>query len=105
MAELGAAELMLFQQGMTDQQKMVFMTQYSSEKKDRTTVLILSVLLGHLGVDRFYLGDAGLGALKLLTLGGCFIWWIVDLFTVSSRADDFNRAKAQAIAAAIRVSG
>jgi TM2 domain-containing membrane protein YozV len=104
MAELGAAELMMFQQGMTDQQKMMFMSQYSSEKKDRTTVLVLAVLLGNLGVDRFYLGDSGMGALKLLTLGGCFIWWLVDLFTASTRADDYNRQKAQDIAAAIKAS-
>ena len=83
---------------------MMFMSQYNSEKKDRTTALILGVVLGHLGVDRFYLGDSGLGALKLLTLGGCLIWWLIDLFTVSSRADDYNRQKAQDIAAAIKVS-
>ena len=104
MAELGAAELMTFQQGMTDQQKMMFMSQYNSEKKDRSTVLILAVLLGNLGVDRFYLGDSAMGALKLLTLGGCFIWWLIDLFSASSRADDYNRQKAQDISAAIKVS-
>ena len=104
MAELGAAELLSIQQGMTDQQKMMFMSQYNSEKKDRTTVLILAVLLGELGVDRFYLGDSAMGAIKLLSLGGCFIWWLIDLFTAASRADDYNRQKAQEIAAAIKVS-
>ena len=104
MPELGAAELMSIQQGMTDQQKMMFMSQYNSEKKDRTTVVILAVLLGNLGVDRFYLGDSAMGALKLLTLGGCFIWWSIDLFTAASRADYYNRQKAQNIAAAIKVS-
>jgi TM2 domain-containing membrane protein YozV len=104
MAEVGAAEVMQFQQGMTDQQKMIFASQYNSERKDRTTALILSVLLGAFGVDRFYVGDTGIGILKLLTLGVCGILAIIDWFLIMGRADDFNRRKAQEIAAAIRTS-
>ncbi len=46
--------------------------------KDRTLTFIFAWLLGTLGVDRFYLGDVGLGVLKLLTWGGCGIWALVD---------------------------
>ena len=52
--------------------------------KDKTTAIILSALLGGLGVDRFYLGYTGMGVLKLLT-GGCFgVLWILDIINIAS---------------------
>ena len=51
--------------------------------KDWTTALILSVLLGGLGVDQFYLGNTGLGIAKLLTLGGCGIWALIDIIRIA----------------------
>ena len=52
--------------------------------KSWTTALILSVLLGGLGVDRFYLGYTGLGLLKLFTLGGCGVWSIIDIVQIAT---------------------
>jgi len=104
MADIGAAELAQLQEGMTDQQKIMFITQYSSEKKERTVGLILSLLVGVLGVDRFYVGDIGLGVLKLLTFGVCGILAIVDWFLIMGRVDEFNRKKVREIAAAIKPS-
>lgn len=52
--------------------------------KSKTTALILSVLVGGLGVDRFYLGYTGMGVLKLLT-GGCFgILYIIDIINIAT---------------------
>ena len=52
--------------------------------KSKTTALILSILLGELGVDRFYLGNVGLGILKLITAGGFGIWWLIDLILIAT---------------------
>jgi TM2 domain-containing membrane protein YozV len=53
---------------------------------DWTVALILSILLGELGVDRFYTGSIMLGILKLITFGGCGIWWIVDIILIATGA-------------------
>ncbi len=56
-----------------------------TEFKDPTTILIISILIGGLGIDRFMLGDTGMGVLKLLTCGLCGILTIIDWFTVTKR--------------------
>lgn len=56
----------------------------SSKMKNKTTALILSILAGGIGVDRFYLGYTGMGVLKLLT-GGCFgVLWIIDIVNIAT---------------------
>ena len=50
--------------------------------KDPTTSLIISLFGGQLGIDRFYVGDTGLGIAKLLTCGGFYVWTIVDWFLI-----------------------
>lgn len=47
--------------------------------------LVVSILVGTLGIDRFMMGHVGLGILKLLTLGGCGIWWLVDVILIATK--------------------
>jgi TM2 domain-containing membrane protein YozV len=93
-----------YQQGMNENQRLLFLAQYNSEKKDRSIALVLSIVGGHFGVDRFFLGDIGLGVLKLLTLGVCGIMTVIDWFIIMSRADDYNRLKALEISCSIKAS-
>ena len=58
--------------------------------KDPTVALILSALVGGWGVDRFYIGDIGLGVLKLVTGGGIGVWWLVDLFVITDKTKKNN---------------
>ena len=58
--------------------------------KDPTTMLIVSLVGGHFGIDRFMLGEVGLGIAKLLTCGGLGIWTIVDWFLILGRTREYN---------------
>ncbi len=58
-------------------------------------MLIISILAGGLGIDRFMIGDTGLGVGKLLTAGGCGIWAIVDWFLIQDATRQKNLEKIQ----------
>ncbi|MBR1788230.1 MAG: TM2 domain-containing protein [Bacteroidaceae bacterium] len=53
-----------------------------SQLKDPTLALILSIVIGYWGADRFYIGDMGIGLGKLLTCGGAWIWYVIDIFLI-----------------------
>ena len=70
---------------------MISTTQF----KDPTTMLIISILAGSLGIDRFMIGDTGLGVGKLLTCGGFGIWAIIDWFMIQGATREKNIQKLQ----------
>lgn len=78
-----------------DEQKFSLVS--TIEFKNPTTILLISLFLGAFGIDRFMIGDTGIGILKLLTLGACGILTIVDWFTVSKKTKDVNFNKIMAL--------
>jgi TM2 domain-containing membrane protein YozV len=61
--------------------------------KSPIIILVFSIFLGQLGVDRFMAGDIGLGVLKLLTCGGAGIWWFIDIFLIMGKVKEDNLNK------------
>ena len=60
------------------------------ELQKPSTIFLIAILLGW---ERFWLDDVGLGIAKVLTCYGCFIWWIVDIFSAKERAKKHNFKK------------
>ena len=67
------------------------------ELKDPTTMIIISIVLGSLGIDRFMLGDTGMGVLKLLTAGCCGVLTIIDWCTIMNKTREMNFANLMAV--------
>jgi len=57
---------------------------FMSQLKDPTISIILSILTGHLGIDRLYVGDIGFGC------GGLGVWWLIDIFIIMDRTKAVN---------------
>lgn len=80
----------LLRQKLENASDDTFLSLQAAELKDPTTLLLISIFLGTLGIDRFMLGDTGVGILKLLTGGLCGILTLVDWFTISKKAKQHN---------------
>jgi TM2 domain-containing membrane protein YozV len=65
----------------------------TQQYRDPVLLLVLSILVGAFGVDRFLLDQTGIGVAKLLTCGGLGIWTIVDWFLIMGLARDYNFQK------------
>ncbi|MCD4679405.1 MAG: TM2 domain-containing protein [Bacteroidales bacterium] len=63
--------------------------------KDPTISLIVSLLAGTFGIDRFIIGDTGLGVGKLLTCGGLGVWAVIDWFLIMGATREKNMEKLQ----------
>ncbi len=57
------------------------------KKVNWVLTLVMSILFGALGVDRFIMGQVGLGVLKLITLGGCGVWALIDIILIATKHD------------------
>lgn len=79
--------------GMSEQQLQAFVTLYRGKRKKPQDILLFT-LLGFVviaGVQRFVIGQIGMGLLYLLTAGLCFIGTIVDLINHRTLAVEYNQ--------------
>ena len=65
--------------------------------KDPTISLIISLFIGGWGIDRFYIGDTGLGIGKLVTCGGFGIWAIIDWFLIMGSTREKNLTRLMSV--------
>jgi len=96
-------ELML-QRDMTDSQRWLFQSELNKVRKNRTTALLLTLLLGGVGMHRFYMGQIGLGLVYAL-----FSWTfipgiiaLIELFYIMNRVDRYNQQMAQDVAVKVK---
>ena len=87
----------IIRQKMESASDETLLTLQATELKDPTTVLLISIFLGTLGIDRFMIGDTGIGILTLLTGGLCGILTIIDWFTISKKTKQLNLSKVSMI--------
>ena len=90
---------------MSDSQRMMFQSELNKVRKNRTTALLLTLLLGGVGGHRYYMGQVGKGILYTL-----FSWTFIpsiiaffELFTIMKRVDRYNEQAAQELAAKVAV--
>jgi TM2 domain-containing membrane protein YozV len=97
--------LQMYLDKMTPEQGREFAMIYSQRRKDEQTVLILTVLGFFVagGIQRFYLGQIGMGILYLFTAGLCFIGTIMDLVNNKKLTAEFNQKVAQEVTMMMRL--
>ncbi len=88
-----AEKIMMIKSQLEKLDDSKFIMVQSADYKEPTTMLIISLFLGNIGVDRFMLGQTGAGVGKLLTCGGFGIWTIIDWFGIQKATKEFNYQK------------
>ena len=91
---------------MSDQQKMIFMSEYNSAKKSTTVGVLLALFLGGFGAHRFYLNKIVSGVIYAL-----FFWTfipaiiaLIECFLMSGTVKKYNEAKAIDISQKVKIS-
>ena len=100
--ELKRAGALILAKKLPKDERAAFLMACDQEAKDPTTILLISIFLGGMGIDRFVIGDTVLGLLKLFTLGGCTLWWFIDLFLIMGATKAKNAASAYRIFCQLR---
>jgi len=79
--------------GLTEQQLRNFLMIYSSKRKQASDLLLLTLVgfFGFAGIQRFYVGQIGMGLLYFFTGGLCLIGTIVDIINHKNLAYEHNQ--------------
>ena len=106
--DLQPDELLLIQnltKEMTDQQQQQFFMLFKSKRKEKKDLLILTIIgfFGVAGLQRFVVGETGMGILYLVTIGFCGIGTIIDLVNLDSMVSKFNQKQAMDTANMVRM--
>ncbi len=91
--------------GMDERQSQNFVAFYSTRRKDPQEILLFTLLgfLGIAGIQRFIIGNIGMGILYILTAGLCFIGTIVDIINHKSLTFEYNRKAANECAQLVKM--
>lgn len=91
--------LMPFLERLTEQQAKDFLRMYNENRLDAQTYILLGLFgfLGFHGVQRFYIGDWGLGIAHVLTCGLFFVGTIYDMATGKQKIREINLEKIRSI--------
>jgi len=91
------AFLEAFTIGMPEDKLRRFIALYSGKRKKTDTVLICALLglVLFAGVQRFVLGQVGMGILYFFTGGLCLVGTVVDIINHKQLAFDYNQKMAQ----------
>jgi TM2 domain-containing membrane protein YozV len=89
---------------LDDTKAQQFAMLYNARRKDPQLILLTTLLgfLGFAGVQRFIVGQIGMGLLYLFTLGLCFVGTIVDLINYKKLTFEFNFRVAQEVLSLIK---
>ncbi len=91
--KFSAASMPLIKKKLDDANEQRFFLIGTQAYRSPMIVLVVSLLCGTLGIDRFLLGQTGLGVAKLLTCGGFGFWTIIDWFLITNATKDSNFEK------------
>ena len=93
--------------GMTEQQSQTFISFYSQKRQKPDEILLFTLigLFGFAGIQRFIMGQIGMGVLYFFTCGLCFIGTIVDAINHKNLANEHNQKVAMECASLMQMGG
>lgn len=77
--KLPADKATIIREKMAEIDDSRYVTISSVELEDSTTMLLISIFLGGFGVDRFKMGETGMGIL-----------WLIDVIGISKKVKTYN---------------